>query len=108
MAGDNATPFISPLPTLEAMAAIVKECGLPVADLSSVPDPKGRIDFLASRLIAKGVEAYAPQLAGIHKALSPVVDGLLVATLGDVQVPVFGDQTPATQRRTNTRKGKKK
>jgi len=66
---------------LESIAERVTN-GLPKANLAKVVDKRGRIDWLASALIEKTVQQKAPQLAGLHQKLKPVIDGFLKERLG--------------------------
>lgn len=50
---------------------------LPKADLSTLKNKQGRLDWLASELIARGVQHNAPGLMAVHQRLRPVIDGTL-------------------------------
>jgi hypothetical protein len=86
------------------LGSILERVGLPTSDLSAVENPKGRVDFLASKLIEVGVRQFAPGLTGLHQSVRPIIDGQLEKHLRGVKLP-FVKQAP--QRRTRKARVKK-
>lgn len=81
-----------------SLLSLLEGMGLPQVDLSSVENPKGRVDFLASNLIAQGVKAYAPELQALHGVVRPFIDGQLHRHLSKVKLP--GIAAKKTRRKT--------
>lgn len=67
---------------------IAKQLGFEPADLSSVSDPRGRVDYLASKLIERQVEQLPADLQATYNAARPLIDGYLLANLGKIRLKV--------------------
>ena len=62
--------------------------GIKPADLSEVPDPRGRVDFMASKILERAVAGVGiPDVAATYIAARPMIDGALVKFLGGFRIP---------------------
>lgn len=86
---------------------LAKLLGVETADLSQVDEPKGRLDFLASKTIEHVVSQLggggltpkvADELKATYNAARPVIDGLLVKHLGQVRLNVPQEALQLLQR----------
>ncbi len=68
--------------------AIARLMDLEPADLSTVEDPKGRLDYLASRLVDRCAKDLPADLQATYQAARPLIDGYFVKTLGSVKLQV--------------------
>ena len=78
--------------------------GVKPADLSAVPDPRGRVDHLASKLIENSVKSLPAECQLTYMAARPLIDGLLARHLGHVRIPeeamkATGDIVTSIERR---------
>jgi len=71
--------------TLSA-AGIAKVLGIQLADLSTVENPQGRLDFLASQLVAAAVKDLSPEAQATYQAGRQIIDGYFVKTLGGIRI----------------------
>lgn len=70
------------------IATLAKTMGVPTCDLSAVPDPKGRIDYLASKIVEQTVAGLSAELQMTYLAARPLIDGYLNQQLGKVKVSI--------------------
>lgn len=71
-----------------AASFIAKNMGITTADLSTVTDPKGRLDFLASKLIETAAAALPPDVRATYEAARPIIDGFFVQQFGKIRVAI--------------------
>lgn len=57
--------------------ALAKRQGVEAADLRSVADPIGRVDFLASQLVEQAARRLPPEAQMTYHAVRPLIDGWL-------------------------------
>ncbi len=79
-------------------AFIARQMGFEPADLSTVADPKGRVDFLASKLLEAASEKLTPELRVTYLAARPLIDGYLLNALGKVRVQIPAEIMQVAQR----------
>jgi hypothetical protein len=65
---------------------ILQSLNVPVGDLTG-EDPRGRLDVLASRLIAHGVRSLPVEVQQMFHVARPLIDGQIVKHLGKFRVP---------------------
>lgn len=71
-----------------AASFIAQRAGVEMADLSQVDDPIGRVDYLMSRLVERGVRSLAPEAQMTYHAARPLIDGYLAKVFKErVKVP---------------------
>ena len=70
-----------------SIRALCLMAGVKPADLSDVPDPRGRIDHLASMLLEHAACNLSPDLRATYHAARPLIDGLIAKHLGGIRVP---------------------
>lgn len=68
--------------------AIAKHMGIECADLTHVDKPLGRMDYLASQIIAKTVQGLSPELQMTYHAARPLIDGYLQQALGTAKIQI--------------------
>ena len=63
--------------------------GIEPADLSTCDNPKGRLDFLASKVVEHSVSqlGHLPEVQATYQNFRPLLDGALVRFLGSVVLP---------------------
>lgn len=67
---------------------LAKQLGVELTDLSSVSDPVGRIDYLASKVVEQAVRGLSPEVQMTYHVARPLIDGLLAKHLGQVSLRV--------------------
>ena len=65
---------------------LVQSMGVTPTSLETVPDPKGRVDYLASKLLEQGSKSLPLDAQQTYQAARPLIDGLLVRYLGGVRI----------------------
>ena len=74
-----------------SVESIAKMMGVELADLTTVDDPQGRVDYLVSRIVDQAVsQMNEPEVVLTYRAAKPLIDGLLVKHLGAVRVKIPG------------------
>lgn len=64
----------------------LQRLNIPVSDLTR-EDPRGRMDVLASRLLAHGVQSLPVELQQAYYVARPLVDGQIQKYLGAFRLP---------------------
>lgn len=80
------------------ISLLAKHLGVELANLSEIEKPEGRIDYLVSKLVESGVRSLSPEAQMTYHAARPLIDGFLLAKLGQVQVRI-PDEVKALVRR---------
>lgn len=71
-----------------AASFIAKNMGIGMADLSTVTDPKGRLDYLASKLVETAAAALPADVRATYEAARPIIDGFFVQQFGKIRVAI--------------------
>ena len=71
--------------------------GVEPASLAFVEDPKGRVDYLASKLLENGARSLPLDAQQTYHAARPLIDGLLVRYLGGIRLEVPNELITATK-----------
>jgi len=80
--------MVSPMQLKLGIEALTRMLGVEPADLSSVDDPVGRVDFLISKFVEHGVRGLPPEVQATYAACRPLIDGFIASKAGNVRVKV--------------------
>jgi hypothetical protein len=70
--------------TIDTIAMLA---GIKTANLSEVPDPRGRVDHLASKALEHIARQLDPDVQATYNAARPLIDGLIAKHLGHFRIP---------------------
>lgn len=71
------------------VSMIAQGLGVDLADLSVVEDPRGRVDYLCSKIVEQAASQLTdPALVATYLTAKPLIDGLLVKHLGMIKVKI--------------------